>query len=78
MYSTDFYPDGLTEQDIDVLIVEAFGSTDPLADTPLLDLFDGPAPHRRHRRTVRRAASGVVRSLPVRTAPGGTTDGEAA
>lgn len=74
MYSTNFYPDGLTEQDIDVLIAEAFESADEATAAPTSALLDGPAVRRRNRRIERRTVAAVVRAYPVRMAP----DGEAA
>ncbi len=77
MYNTNFYPDGLTEQDIDALITEAFESADEATAAPTSALLDGPAIRRRNRRIERRAVNTVVRTLPVRVNPPGP-DGQAA
>ncbi len=73
MYSSNFYPDGLTERDIDLLITEAFESADESAE-PTSALLDQTAAHRRRRRIEHRTVAGVVRAFPVRITP----DGEAA
>ncbi len=65
MYHTNFYPDGLTEQDIDVLIAEAFESADQAAAAPTSTLLNDTAAWRRTRRIERRTISGIVRALPV-------------
>ncbi len=66
MYRNDFYPDGLTEQDIDVLIAEVFESAEDAVTAPTSALLDGIAIRRRNRRIERRAVNTVVRTLPVR------------
>jgi hypothetical protein len=66
MYSNNFYPDGLTERDIDVLIAEAFESADEATAASTSTLLDGPAVRRRNRRIERRAVNTVVRTFPVR------------
>jgi hypothetical protein len=65
MYSNNFYPDGLTEQAIDVLIAEAFESADEAAAAPTSTLLDGPAERRRNRRIERSTVSSVVRTFPA-------------
>jgi hypothetical protein len=82
MYANDsHFPDGLTPAHVDALLIEVFGSADPMLDAPAPDLsHDAPAVRsRQHRRTVRRTAHRVVRLLSVRPAPSsGAPDGEAA
>jgi hypothetical protein len=66
MYSNgfDYYPDGLTERDIDLLIVEAFESTDQQA-VPTSALLNGTNAHRRFRRIERQNVIRTMRALPV-------------
>ena len=66
MYSNNFYPDGLTEQVIDLLVAEAFESADEATAAPTSTLLNGPAVRRRNRRIERRTVNGAVRALPVR------------
>ncbi|MBP2322407.1 hypothetical protein JOF56_002792 [Kibdelosporangium banguiense] len=65
MHGNNFYPDGLTERDIDLLIAEAFESADEATAGPTSTLLDGPAVWRRHRRIERSTVSGIVRTLPT-------------
>jgi hypothetical protein len=66
MYSNNFYPDGLTEQDIDALIAEAFESADQATAAPTSALLDGTATTRRNRRIERMTVGAIVRTLPFR------------
>ena len=68
MYDNDFvyYPDGLTEAVIDVLIAEAFGP-EPTSHPP-----------RRGRRVAKRTLGATVRALRALPVQPVTTEGEAA
>jgi hypothetical protein len=60
-----FYPDGLTDEDIEALLIEAQAAwSAPSRATSAL--LDGSAAQRRDRRTARREMGAVVRTLPVR------------
>lgn len=76
MVTPSYYPDGLSEAVIDVLIELAYREAGAAA-CPSAALVDGTATERRSRRMARRALSTVVRTLPVRRVVSGP-DGEAA
>lgn len=72
-----FYPDGLTDEHIEALLVEAqaFWSKPSRATSALLD---GSAAERRQRRMARRAIGAVVRALPIAARPRADQDSEVA
>jgi hypothetical protein len=72
-----FYPDGLSTEYIDALLIEAEAvwATPSRATSALLD---GSAAARRRRRMSRRAIGGVVRALPTVAQANVTPDSEVA
>lgn len=72
-----FYPDGLTDEHIEALLIEAQAvwAAPSCATSALLD---GSAAERRYRRMSRRAIGAVVRALPAATRPHSTPEGEVA
>jgi hypothetical protein len=78
MYSTNFYPDGLTEPIIDALIEEAYASAESVLAEPTSTLLDPAAINRRNRRIERRTVNGTVRMLPVRRVTAAGPDGQEA
>jgi hypothetical protein len=75
----DVFPDGLTSEDIEILLGEAavFWALPSRATSALLD---GSAVQRRERRVARREMGAVVRALPARSqvASVGAPSGEVA
>jgi hypothetical protein len=70
-YPVKFSPDGLTEQLIDVLLLEV-DVAGAMWPRPSSVLMDETAVQRRYRRRARRSVGAVVRALPVRGTGGGS------
>ncbi|SDD68509.1 hypothetical protein [Actinokineospora iranica] len=73
----DYFPDGLTESLVDVLIAETLERVEPVGQVPPL-FADRDAEIRRERRRASRAAARVVRVLPLVARVAAAVESEAA